>query len=321
MIASECGQCEVVKLLLDRGAEVGLRDCNSALVIASECGQCEVVKLLLDRGAEVGLRDCWNGKSALMIASKCGQCEVVKLLLDAGAQVDMQDKLGRTAMTLAINYGHWEVGILLLERGAQLDSTTLPAIMSAVIHKCRDLLKCLSSVLVLDYDIKYLEYLGENSAQVKDEVFCRLVLCLACGNADLKVAQEILARCPWVGMSRLWGVALFVTCAQDHSEILEHLLEKGFPQDLVHYGEYSAMSIYVACAKGHCEVVELLLKRGALVNAVVGGNRCGLMAACEGGHCDVVSLLLEHPCRARIHANDTRCTTGLSAEQCVPLSP
>ena len=94
MLASECGQCEVARLLLDRGAEVGLRDCvngKSALMIASECGQCEVARLLLDRGAEVGLRDCWNGKSALMIASECGQCEVVKLLLDRGAEVGLRD--------------------------------------------------------------------------------------------------------------------------------------------------------------------------------------------------------------------------------------
>ena len=61
----------------------------SALMIASHDGHTEVVKLLLDKGAQVNMQGK-DGGSALMIASQNGHTEVVKLLLDKGAQVDAE---------------------------------------------------------------------------------------------------------------------------------------------------------------------------------------------------------------------------------------
>ncbi len=52
-----------------------------------------MVKLLLDRGAQVDLQDD-NGSSSLLLASRHGHSDVVKLLLDNSAQVDSQDDMG-----------------------------------------------------------------------------------------------------------------------------------------------------------------------------------------------------------------------------------
>ena len=260
--ACKRGHCEVVELLLGRGADVDtvcheyvvlletaaqvhIQDCywRSDLMLASECGQCEVAGLLLDRGAVVGWRDCMNGKSALMIASECGQCEVVKLLLDAGAQVDLQDKVGRTAIVLASEHGHGKVGMLLLERMASVDTATLSAIMSAVMIK-----------LKLEPEVDFFEYIEELIKRVSQTECYQEILWLACWCGNFKICQSFVAKCRWVELTPLWGKALFLASAFGHCEIVALLLEKGFPQDLVHYGEYSAGSIVFACKRGHCEV-------------------------------------------------------------------
>ena len=50
----------------------------------------DVVKLLLDCGAQVDLRNkC--GSTSLMLARKNGNNDIVKLLLDSGAQIDLID--------------------------------------------------------------------------------------------------------------------------------------------------------------------------------------------------------------------------------------
>ena len=310
---------EVPRLPLDRGAEVGLRDYvngKSALMIASECRQCDVARLLLDRGAEVGLRDCVNGKSALMIASECGQCEVVKLLLDAGAQVDLQDKVGRTAIVLASEHGHWEVGVLLLERMGGVDSATLSAIMSAVMVGCKLLLK--QRYLYLHHYIDFFEYIEELIKRASLTECYQEILWLACRCGNFKICQAFVhAKCRWVELTPLWGRALFLACGDGHCEIVALLLEKGFPQDLVHYGEYSAASIVSACEGGHCEVVELLLEKGADVDAAIDFKHhsfnllnefdwlsimpedipampeLAMVTAARHGHTDLVRLLLE----------------------------
>ena len=294
MVASGRGYCDLVRFLLEKGAQVDFQDCygKSALMLASECGQCEVARLLLDRGAEVGLRDCVNGKSALMIASECGQCEVVKLLLDAGAQVDLQDKVGRTAIVLASEHGQWKVGVLLLERMAGVDSATLSAIMSAVMVKCKSLLQEYLLEECLEPEFYFFEYINELIKRVFLTECYQEILWLACGCGKSKICQAFVAKCRWVELTPLWGRALILASAYGHCEIVALLLEKGFPQNLVNYGEYSALAMACACNGGHCEVVELLLGRGADVDAAIDGESV-LVSALNHEHTEVGRLLLE----------------------------
>ncbi|KAH7394829.1 ankyrin repeat-containing domain protein [Pyrenochaeta sp. MPI-SDFR-AT-0127] len=76
--ASDRGHEQVVKLLLDEGADA-----------ASWRGDEQVVKLLLDRGADVNAQGGEYG-NALQMASVEGEEKVVELLLDRGANVNAQ---------------------------------------------------------------------------------------------------------------------------------------------------------------------------------------------------------------------------------------
>ncbi len=62
-------------------------------MIATQNGHAEVVKVLLENGAQVNLQ-AEDGWSVLMIASKNGHAEVVQILLENGSQVNLQEKDG-----------------------------------------------------------------------------------------------------------------------------------------------------------------------------------------------------------------------------------
>jgi len=115
-IASATGHTEVVRLLLDSGANMyTCGDC--ALQSASENGHIEVVRLLLDRGAYLHTRrDC-----ALRVASSNGHIEVVRLLLDRGAHFYTRS---HGALRSASANRHPDVVRLLLEYGSKFEYPT-----------------------------------------------------------------------------------------------------------------------------------------------------------------------------------------------------
>jgi ankyrin repeat protein len=76
------GDAEVVKLLLDHGAEINARDQESGatpLAYAASLGRAEVVELLLDRGADAALKNI-RGQTALELAEENNQKEITELL-------------------------------------------------------------------------------------------------------------------------------------------------------------------------------------------------------------------------------------------------
>ena len=120
MLASKKGHLEVLKLLLDHGAQVEAKDKYgwTSLICASANGHLEVVKLLLDHGALVEAKDN-DGETSLIWVSANGNFDVVKLLLDHGALVEAKDNSGWTSLMFASEKGHLDVLKLLLDRGAE----------------------------------------------------------------------------------------------------------------------------------------------------------------------------------------------------------
>ena len=63
-------------------------DGTTALWIASQNGHKEIVKLLLEKGADINVKQTATGATALLLASQNGRTDVVKLLLEKGADVN-----------------------------------------------------------------------------------------------------------------------------------------------------------------------------------------------------------------------------------------
>ncbi|KAH9056330.1 ankyrin repeat-containing domain protein [Lactarius vividus] len=120
--ASEDGQLDVVRSLLDRGSDVDETDSGrrTALWAASWKGRFEVARLLIERGAYVDSRSR-TGWTPLQNASCVGCLKVTRLLLDHGANVNAKNRHQWTALHVASSEGHLQICMLLVERGADLN--------------------------------------------------------------------------------------------------------------------------------------------------------------------------------------------------------
>jgi CDK inhibitor PHO81 len=120
--AAAKGRVEVVRYLLDEGADIHLRPApyvRSALSEACNHGHVEVVALLLARGADTG--PAITGWTPLMAASSQGHTDVVELLLaHSCGDVDQQQppSSGWTALRWACAFARAGVVVLLLGAGA-----------------------------------------------------------------------------------------------------------------------------------------------------------------------------------------------------------
>ena len=91
---------------------------GSSLMYSANRGYLEVVKALLDKGADVNGKDM-HGRTALMRASESGHLEVVKVLLGKGAYVNAKDKYGATALKIASKARYINVVNYLETQGAK----------------------------------------------------------------------------------------------------------------------------------------------------------------------------------------------------------
>lgn len=94
---------EIVKILLQRGADVNAQDRlgMTALMMASRYGLSEIIKILLDNKADVNIRDKQR-KTALIHASFFNNPTSVRLLLNHKAKITDADKEGTTPLMEAI---------------------------------------------------------------------------------------------------------------------------------------------------------------------------------------------------------------------------
>jgi ankyrin repeat protein len=124
---SQEGYLEIVKLLVNKGADVNVKTVNSivkkrgknygdtALIWASINGFDKVVKFLLENNANPNIQND-GGNTALIFAANEGHKKVVKILLDNDVEVETKTKNGDTALSKATEKGHKEIVKMLEDK-------------------------------------------------------------------------------------------------------------------------------------------------------------------------------------------------------------
>jgi ankyrin repeat protein len=93
---------------------------KTALLSACSKGHLDIVKLLLDAGAEAGLKAVDTETSAMHHAAKGGHIEVAKLLLDRGFNAEEEAVAKWKPLHYAALHNRIEMIDLLLERYASI---------------------------------------------------------------------------------------------------------------------------------------------------------------------------------------------------------
>jgi hypothetical protein len=93
------GNLEAVKLHIEAGTDINKKDAMSGstpLITAASFGKNDIVKVLIDAGADLGLQNN-DGSTALHVAAFFCRIEIVQMLIDAQADKTTLNNFGATA--------------------------------------------------------------------------------------------------------------------------------------------------------------------------------------------------------------------------------
>ena len=121
MYAAKGGHTEILKLLLDSGADPNAKDVYMAtpLIWGALTGLPAVAEILIAAGAEVNSCDK-HGCSSLMYAAERNHLGYAKTLIDGGADAGLKDDKGLPAVGYAFCKGHVDMAMLLSGAGQRL---------------------------------------------------------------------------------------------------------------------------------------------------------------------------------------------------------
>lgn len=153
MLAAEKGSEEIVRMLLDAGADPNLQNkkCETALMLAIPKRHKDIVAILLDKGADPNLES--EGKyTALTYAIQAANWsslefkEIIAMLLAKGANPNLQNDYGKTPLMYAVLRHAKEVVEMLLNAGADInlqDDEFQTALMYAVLENSKEMVEIL----------------------------------------------------------------------------------------------------------------------------------------------------------------------------------
>jgi len=119
------GKINVVKYLIERyqlPLNVQNFNAETSLSVAVVEGYYEIVKFLIESGANINLGNC-RSESPLHLAVVLGNLDIACLLVEEGAHVDAEDDCGDTPLHFAVREDRAEMVSFLISVGADPDHT------------------------------------------------------------------------------------------------------------------------------------------------------------------------------------------------------
>jgi len=122
MWASAKGHYEVVKFLIDNGADIQAR-CSEgkSVILWAAYNSCNtgVIKLLIEKGADINALDKSEKKTVLTMAIENCNCELARFLIEKGADIKKPNKRRSSGLIYAQKYQLTDIIELLKSKGAR----------------------------------------------------------------------------------------------------------------------------------------------------------------------------------------------------------
>lgn len=264
-VSANNGFINVVNILLDHGADAKIRvkkSYESAAIAAITSGHLHILKRLIDHEPELLKLPTVSGATILHAAAQIGRESSVEMLLKAGAQVDLKKKDGTTALSCAAALGHANIVKLLLSHGASLEGRN--GFGATPLH-----LACNAKELPMIQLL--LESKADPNAFDSDRISPLQSLCSSSvtvpdnlGNAlEIRIFDMLVAHGADLS-HRDRSNATFLhqlVCKRDNLDLLKHVLTTLPSVDVFAEDKFGYTALHVVYRYNHTSIIEVLSER------------------------------------------------------------
>jgi ankyrin repeat protein len=267
-LASKLGYIEVVKWLIQQGADVNTgagSESGTPVQLAAQYGHTLVVELLLRSGADIHAEDGYGSTALLAACTCCRKSESVRRLLECGADPNSSNHLGQTPLWLAVQEASSSTGsvrrtlALLLAAGADptIEDACGTSSYDLAFHSCRT-----ASIQLINQppDDAY-----DSDADDADDSEADKADTTSSSPDSIGVLQQLLASHlgPGVEPMAKWELCLRAV-RMGISAAAQQILDMGGLQPPIDQGdEDGATLLHYAAAQGWAGMVQQLLQLGA----------------------------------------------------------
>jgi ankyrin repeat protein len=296
-LASQCGQFEVVRLLIKHGANVNASDGSHStpLHLASSSGSPDTVRVLIEYGANVNSLD-GNRKMPIHLASSSGSPGTVRLLIKHGTDINALDWNRNTPLHLALSSGSSETIQALIQLGADVNARDRN--LKTPLHLASSSGSPGTVQLMIEHGA---------DVNARDRAHT-LPLHLALSLARDKAAQLLITHGAEVNaLDRSHSAPLHLAIPLRCPETMRLLIQHG--ADVNAKDGSLNTPLHLALSLGTAETVRLLIKHGADLNALDGSYSTPLHLALFSWSSETVWELIKHG--ADVNTRDGNLNTPL----------
>lgn len=283
--ASEAGEWDRVRLLLDRGANIEVQDefGYTPIFLATQSGKWSVVELLLNYGANIDAQDK-EGQALLCFAVSGNNLDMVQFLLDRGASIEVQDKSGYTPILYAAQSGKWGVVKLFIDNGAKFNNET--TFQGTPLH-----------FAVQEGNLGMVQFLLDKGANIEaQDAYNKKPLHIAVDANRLNVVSLLLDRGANLKATDMYGkTPLDLAIQKGYEDIVEVLKRKQLDLD---------KKLLISAEKGDLEKVRDSIRQGANVNVQSRQGWTPLFWAIQKNNFNIVELLLDNSADIKVKDNE-----------------
>ncbi|RSL69555.1 hypothetical protein CEP53_002179 [Fusarium sp. AF-6] len=269
--ATQTGNLDMVKLMLDAGADVNAMDTYgerlidkrlcSPLYVACEESHLQVALELLKRGADASLDVGDRDGLPLVVAARHGQLDIIEALLERGASPTRRSK--------GIEAAPIEFRFKLAERDVEGGSAAMPR----------------GSWPFQDTIMDEADYM---CFPAEGKVYLNAIESACTGQKGARVSLQILnILLQAIRSDEEWQVA----CSQA-TQIVTDNRNSRLLEGLLPYIAPDSVGLDYACRCGSVKVVQSMLEQGVNVNATLSEDQVALQVAIDYGHFELVQFLV-----------------------------